>query len=418
MNNDTIIKGEIVYVRRDEYLVDIGTGADATLPVAEASATHEAGDIIDVIEIDRVSGEVIVSEKRIEKMKKKLEINEKIANKELVHGVITGFNKGQFNVKFNGEFEGLCYIKELEPFYIENGEDFIGKEYDFYIISKGYGRYPKYKLSRKDIIDEGLNKKREAFAEYFKLDTVTTGTVKEHLKSGITVESYEFECFIPKSEISYIQDETLPEINSEVEFKIIRLEVERFNAVGSIKALLKDPWLQIESYNNEEIYKSPIVRVEKYGIFVELGENLSGLIHISELSHDFIDDTSVYNIGDVQEFKVLEIDNEKKRVKLSTKAIYPSKYELAKEEYVLGQHLILPVTKFYRSGIFVKLMDKYDVFVRNEEIHNHTQTRPMLKVGTKLDFVITDFNDEREEVILSNQAYVEKEHDIFEQAMN
>ncbi len=417
MNKDNIITGEVVYVRHDEYLVDVGTGEDAALPFSEATNDHKVGDQIDVVILKRVDGENIVSEKKIESLKKQIEMDKKVDSDEMVHGKITGFNKGQFNVKIDGNFEGLCYIKELEPFFIENGEDYIGKEYDFYVISKGYGRYPKYKLSRRAIIETIQKEKAESFSKLFELDKVLKGKVKKQITSGVVVSVEDFECFIPKSEISYDANITLPDVDNEVEFKIIRVEENRFNAVGSIKSLLVDPWTHIDSYNKDDIYKAPITRVESYGIFVDLGEGLSGLIHVSELSHDFIDDTSVYNVGDIQEFKLIDVDNKKKQVKLSTKAIYPSKYEIAKEEFTLGQHLVLPVTKFYRSGLFVKLMDKYDVFVKNEEIHNHTQTRPMLKINSKLDFILLEFNDERQEVVLSNQAYVEKETQIFEEAI-
>lgn len=417
MNNNEIINGEIVYVRQDEYLVDIFTGTDASLPFSEALKQHEVGDEVSLLVIDVVKGEKIVSEKRVEKIKAKLEMKEKIGSEETVKGTITGFNRGQFFVDLEGKADGICYIKNLEPFFIDNGEAFIGKQYDFHIIGIKNGRNVLYELSREKQIAIEKEEQNNKFNAKFQLDATLKGTVKKHLKSGIIVDCDGDDCFIPKSEVSYVQSKALPTIGEEVEFKIIRVEAERLNAVGSIKELLTDPWTQIEKYNTEDIYTAPIVRVENYGLFVELGEDLTGLIHISELSHDFVDDTSSYKVGNSQEFKVLEIDNKTKKVKLSTKAIYPSKYVLAKDEFIVGQHLVLPVSKFYRSGIFVKMMDNYDVFVKNEELHNHTQVRPTLKIGSKLDFVILEFNDEKEEIIISNQAYVEKETEIFESAL-
>lgn len=417
MNNE-IIKGEIVYVRQDEYLVDIFTGTDASLPFSESIADHQVGDEVELLVIDVVKGEKIVSEKKVEGLKARLVMREKIGSDELVKGTITGFNRGQFFVSLEGNAEGICYVKNLEPFYIDNGEEFIGKEYDFNIIGIKNGRNVMYELSREKQVKIEKEKQREAFASKFIEGNVLNGTVKKHLKSGIIVDCDGDNCFIPKSEISYVQTNELPKIDEYVEFKIIRSEPERLNAVGSIKELQTDPWEQIKNYNTEDVYTAPIVRIEDYGIFVELGENLTGLIHISELSHDYVDDTSTYEVGTKQEFKVLSINDDTQKVKLSTKAIYPSKYELAKNEFIIGQHLVLPVSKFYRSGIFVKLMENYDVFVKNEEIHNHTQVRPSLKVGSKLDFVILELNDEKEEIILSNQAYVEKETEIFETALS
>ncbi len=418
MSNNDIIKGEVVYVRKDEYLVDIATGADVSLPFSEAIKEHQVGDEIDVIVIDVVKGEKIVSEKKVGNLVKRQKMNDLIGSDQLVKGKIVDFKNGQFTVELEDNLLGVCYIKNLESFFISNGEEYVGKEYEFYIIGMKRGRIPRYELSREAIIKQEKAEKKEKFEATFKVDEIKKGTVKNHLSSGLIILCDGYECFIPKSEVSYVLNKPLPEIDSEVEFKIIRVEAEKFNVIGSIKELEVDPWDQIASYNTTDIYKAPIVRVENYGVFVELGKDLSGLIHVSELSHDFIDDTSAYKIGDIQEFKVLKIDDKEKRVSLSTKAIYPSKYQIAKEEFTVGQHLVLPVSKFYRSGIFVTLMNKYDVFIRNEEIYNHTQTRPMLRIGSKLDFVIVAFNDDREEVVLSNQAYVEKETEIFENAMN
>lgn len=418
MNNNEIISGEIVYIRNDEYLVDIYTGMDASLPFSEAVKQHEVGDEVELLVIDVVKGEKIVSEKKVAGIKSRLELKDKIGSDETVTGKITRFNRGQFYVDLNGAAEGICYVKNLEPFYIDNGEEFIGKEYDFNIIGIKNGRNVMYELSRAKQIELQKQDQLQNFTNKFVLDSVLNGQVTKHLNSGIIIDCDGDSCFIPKSEISYVQSKELPKIDETVEFKIIRVEPERLNAVGSIKELLTDPWKQVESYNTNDVYKAKIVRVESYGVFVELGEDLTGLIHISELSHDFVDDTSSYKVGNEQEFKVLEIDNKTKKIKLSTKAIYPSKYELAKKEFIVGQHLVLPVSKFYRSGIFVKLMDTYDVFVKNEELHNHTQVRPTLKVGSKLDFVVLEFNDEKEEIILSNQAYVEKETEIFEAAFS
>ncbi len=418
MNENDILVGEIVYVRNDEYLVDIATGADASLPFSEAIKEHQVGDKVNIAVVDVVKGEKIVSEKKVGNLVKRQEMNEMIGSDKIVTGVITGFHRGQFNVKLSDDLEGVCYIKNLESFYIENGEEFIGKEYDFNIIGMKRGRIPRFELSRENILKHAKLVELEHFASVFNVGDVKKGIVKNQLSSGVIVTCETYDCFIPKSEISYIISKPMPEVDSEVEFKIIRVEEERLNVIGSIKELEEDPWKQIEKYNTEEIYNAPITRVESYGVFVELGDNLQGLIHVSELSHDFIDDTSNYKVGDMQEFKVLNIDDKGKKVSLSTKAIYPSKYQLAKEEFTVNQHLVLPLAKFYRSGIFVTLMNKYDVFVRNEEIHNHTQTRPMLKVGSKLDFIILGFNDEKEEILLSNQAYVEKETEIFEKAID
>ncbi len=412
-----IIVGEIAYVRESEYLVDVSTGADVTLPFSEAIKEHKQGDTVHVVVYDKVHGEKFVSEKRAEKFINQTKYDEYINTDHGLKGTINSYNKGQFYVTLEGDIEGVCFIKNLIHGFINNPEEYIGNEYEFNIIGRSRNDFNKYELSRENITKKEQLERLTTFDSKFNVGDKYTGTVKSHLKSGINVDVDGFECFIPKSEISYLLNFDLPEVGTEVTFELIRKETERFNIVGSIKLTTIDPWTQTESLNTEDKYTGKISRVENYGVFVEVLPNIQGMIHIRDLSHDFIKDTAAFKLGDEIEFKIIDINNETKKLKLSAKALYPSKYQLAKERFTTNEHIVAAVSKFYRSGIFVKLMDSYDVFVKNEEIHNHTQTRPMLKIGDKMDFIITEMNDENEEIILSNTTYVEQQSKIFEEAL-
>lgn len=75
-------------------------------------------------------------------------------------------------------------------------------------------------------------------------------------------------------------------------------------------------------YKVGKIVKGNITGVEKYGIFVNLDNFYSGLIHISEISNDFVKDVSLYGeVGETIYVKVLEVDEDTNHVKLSIKDI-------------------------------------------------------------------------------------------------
>lgn len=82
----------------------------------------------------------------------------------------------------------------------------------------------------------------------------------------------------------------------------------------------------MEGFKIGEIIKVSVIGIQPYGIFVKSFDNeqYSGLIHISEISSDFVKDiTKVANIGDIVYAKILDVDNSSKHIKLSIKAITP-----------------------------------------------------------------------------------------------
>lgn len=78
-------------------------------------------------------------------------------------------------------------------------------------------------------------------------------------------------------------------------------------------------WGEIEK---EMVLKGKVVRLEKFGVFVDIGAERPGLVHISELTHDYIRTVGeVVKEGDEVEVKVLDVNRQKKQIKLSIKAL-------------------------------------------------------------------------------------------------
>lgn len=78
----------------------------------------------------------------------------------------------------------------------------------------------------------------------------------------------------------------------------------------------------MNSINVGNIVKGQITGVTPYGVFVSLEDDYSGLVHISEVSDKFVKDLPMlFNIGDIIDVKILEIDEDKREVKLSIKKI-------------------------------------------------------------------------------------------------
>lgn len=95
-----------------------------------------------------------------------------------------------------------------------------------------------------------------------------------------------------------------------------------------IKPLALD-WKEIEK---DLVLKGTVTRIEKFGAFVEIGAERPGLVHISEMTHDYIKSVSdVVKEGDEVEVKVLDVDRKKKQIKLSMKALVEKPEKLMEE---------------------------------------------------------------------------------------
>ncbi len=121
----------------------------------------------------------------------------------------------------------------------------------------------------------------------------------------------------------------------------------------------------MNKYKEGNIIKGTVSGIEKYGIFIALDEYYTGLIHISEISHNYVRNINdIAKVGDNIFVKVLEIDEEKFRVKLSIKDInYKMKESFRKKEIVET-----------KSG-FVTLSQKLPIWIEEslQKIHKHSK---------------------------------------------
>lgn len=86
--------------------------------------------------------------------------------------------------------------------------------------------------------------------------------------------------------------------------------------------LIKPLFLEWRELKKDMVLKGKVLKLEKFGAFVELGAERPGLIHISEMSHDYVKQVEdVAKVGDEVEVKVLDVDRRKKQIKLSIKAL-------------------------------------------------------------------------------------------------
>ncbi len=119
----------------------------------------------------------------------------------------------------------------------------------------------------------------------------------------------------------------------EVDAVVLEVEPSQQRIALGIKQLTEDPWARIESiYKIGDVISGKIAKITSYGLFVELKNDIDGLVHISQVSEEHIDNLKdSYKVGDTVEARVIKIDKEERRLGLSIKAAAYDDSRLAEE---------------------------------------------------------------------------------------
>ncbi|MDP4693670.1 MAG: S1 RNA-binding domain-containing protein, partial [Opitutales bacterium] len=119
----------------------------------------------------------------------------------------------------------------------------------------------------------------------------------------------------------------------EVDALVLDVDADSQRISLGMKQLSSDPWDEIEThFKVGDMVKGSISKITTYGAFVELDNDIDGLVHISQISEERVEKIKdVLNEGDEVEARVVKIDKEERRIGLSIKAANYSEADLAKE---------------------------------------------------------------------------------------
>lgn len=125
-------------------------------------------------------------------------------------------------------------------------------------------------------------------------------------------------------------------IGDKVNVEIIGLDPEKISL--SIKRLKQNPWAELASvYKLNDVIEVPVLKISKFGVFVELNGGINGLIHLSEISHIPVKNVEeVIKVGQKVKAKIITLDVNERRIGLSIKALEPA--PAGSETSISGEH--------------------------------------------------------------------------------
>lgn len=173
---------------------------------------------------------------------------------------------------------------------------------------------------------EAMSEERSKALEGLAVGEAKDGLVSGIVKFGIFVAFDGLEGLVHISEIAWGHVKNPSEfakLGDRVRVKIIGIDGEKLSL--SIKQLAKDPWEEIaERYPVGKKVEGVVARFADYGAFLTLERDITGLVHLSEISHEKVTDPAeALKIGQKVEAQVINIDIDERRIGLSIKALKP-----------------------------------------------------------------------------------------------
>ena len=327
-----VVNGTVHQVTENGIIVDMGCKKDGIIPKEEVTLEGDqkltdlfkAGDEIQakVVKTDDGEGVITLSKKKLEVNEHWNEINEALENKTTITVKVLRQVNGGVIAAYK-EVSGFIPLSQLSDKYVENADEFIGKELPVKVTRVDLKR-GRTVFSHKAILDEEKKKQIEAVWNSLNVGDVVEGTVMRFTDYGAFVDLGGIDGLLHISEISWGKlkhPQEVLQIGDRVKVKILSMNEEKGKISLGLKQTTPEPWSVIdEKYQVGQVVTGKVVQIKEYGAFVELEPGLDGLVHISEVAHKRVNDIAEeLTLGQTVEAKILEIDTERKRISLSIK---------------------------------------------------------------------------------------------------
>ena len=325
-----IIDGVVVRVDPDEVLVDVGSKSEGVISSRELG-TREAGtpDLhsgdhikVFVLQPENEDGNVVLSLRRARAESVWIKAQDQQASGEMMDAEVREQNKGGLIVNILG-LRGFLPTSQVSRTYSSNLQELVGQRIGVKILEVNRKRN-RLIVSQKAAFDEDRARQRGELFEKLKIGDEIHGKVSGLTTYGAFVNLGAADGLIHISELSWDRVANVGDVlqvGQDVQVKVIKLDPETSRISLSLRQLGQDPWDHIEKrFPPGAIVEGEVTKIKKYGAFLQIGDGIEGLLHISELAWEHVEHTEdVVQVGQKLKVRVLQADRSRRRISLSLK---------------------------------------------------------------------------------------------------
>lgn len=328
-----IITVTVVKVEPNGAYVSAGTKEDVFIPlkgltskqVNSASEVVKVGDKIDVMVL-RDGPSLILSKKMADSVKNYEELKKKMEREEKVRAKVAKVIKGGLLLDI-GDVPAFLPQSQVGLKKGESLESFVGKEVEVHLLEVD----PKIKrviASRLKVLQEEKEQLKKQTLVNLKKGEIYEGVVKAIQDFGVFVDiGNGVEGLIRINELTWGRRKDPHEvvkIGDKIKVKVLSVNLDNEKVSLSLRQTKPHPWEIVEEkYPIGSVVEGTVLRIHPFGIVLELDEGITGLIHISQLDTKRVDKIENFvKVGDKLQAKVMSIDKENRKMKLSRRALF------------------------------------------------------------------------------------------------
>src|SRR6202162_5269227 len=326
-----LVTGTVVKIDHDEVLLDIGFKSEGVIPARELSIRNDVdpseivsiGDKIEclVLQKEDKEGRLVLSKKRAQYEKAWSNIEELKNRDEVVKGVVIEVVKGGLIVDIGlrgflpASLVELRRVRELQPY--------IGKTVEAKIIELDRNRN-NVVLSRRAWLEETQKEQRGDFLSNLKPGERRHGVISSVVNFGAFVDLGGMDGLIHVSELSWKHIDhpsQVVSVGDEGDVEVLDVDFAKERISLSLKATQSAPWQEFaNTHQMGELVYGRITKLVPFGSFVQVGDGIEGLVHISEMAGHHVDlPEQVVTPGEELWVKIIDIDLQRRRISLSIK---------------------------------------------------------------------------------------------------
>ncbi len=345
-----LVTGTVVKIDSDEVLLDIGFKSEGVIPSKELSIRNDVnpseivtlGEELEalVLQKEDKDGRLILSKKRAQYERAWGDIERKKENDEAVKGPVIEVVKGGLilDIGLRGflpaSLVDLRRVRDLQPY--------VGREIECKIIELDKNRN-NVVLSRRAYLEETQREQRDEFLTNLKSGEIRSGVVSSVVNFGAFVDLGGMDGLVHVSELSWKHVDhpsSVVQVGDEVTVQVLDVDLSRERISLSLKATQQDPWQEFATgHQVGELVYGRVTKLVPFGAFVQVGDGIEGLVHISEMAvHHVEAPEQVVTPGEELWVKIIDIDLDRRRISLSIKQAAEGGIVAAEYQDQFGEH--------------------------------------------------------------------------------
>jgi small subunit ribosomal protein S1 len=345
-----IVEGTVVKVDRDEVLLDIGYKSEGVIPARELSIRNDVdpGEIVSlgeqvealVLQKEDKEGRLVLSKKRAQYERAWGTIEQIKESDGVVTGPVIEVVKGGLILDIG--LRGFLPASLVELRRVRDLQPYVGTSLEAKIIELDKNRN-NVVLSRRAWLEETQKEQREDFLTNLKPGEIREGTVSSVVNFGAFVDLGGMDGLVHVSELSWKHVDhpgSVVQVGDKIQVQVLEVDLDRERISLSLKATQQDPWQEFATNHRVgELVYGRVTKLVPFGAFVQVGDGIEGLVHISEMSAHHVElPEQVVTPGEELWVKIIDLDLQRRRISLSIKQAAEGGVVAAEYQEHFGEH--------------------------------------------------------------------------------